>query len=476
MSEKTPLHNLSKLDVWLLARVLVGHAPLPSHLSKATPDVARLVTYLSGIAFPSRDLSIRQMLHADDYARVATLDTDAPCPMVNAQDDDFEIIDIKDLDKLKPLRWIIEGEIPESGLTMIFGESNVGKSFVALDYALRVADNFPVLYVLGEGVSGIRKRVYGWCQHHKKDYRRLKLKFLFGLVDLHDRGGTQKVIDALATFKPYMIVVDTLSLVTGDGDENSARDMNRLLRNCLLILREYETTIVFVHHTGKEGDKERGSTALRGRIDTMIQIVPADDLIAIESAKSRDEKRFETRYVKLLPVQVEGHGDTLVPVPSQLVLRDDSGPMSPNQRQILDVMALEVYADGIPLRELSEATRLSIRQVQSALSNLLRKGHVEKNRSYRITNKGREALGLLPVDESVESDLNRAVSPHESLNRLNRLNHEKMQNGKNGDSSDSSDSPIHTGEQGDSSDSPIQLTWDEMMEQTKARKRNQYDW
>lgn len=469
------LSDLSRLDVWLLARCAVGYRAEPGHMREASPDVTKLLLYLDGINYRDRELLMRQNLSPDDFNRVCGCDPESKCPIVE-NENDFEIVDIKDLDKLPPLRWIIPGEIPESGMTMLFGESNVGKSFVALDYALRVAAERDVLYVLGEGVGGIRKRVYGWCHHHRKDYRHFRLKFVMGLVDLFDHAGAARFIAAVTQLQPYMIVVDTLSLVTGAGDENSARDMNILLRHCLMAQRATDTAFLFIHHTGKDGNKERGSGALKGRVDTMIQVVPADDLIAVESVKSRDEKRFETRYLKLLPIVVPEHGDTLVPVPASLMIRSKTDPLTPDQRKILDVMALEVYADGITLRELSEAARLSIRSVQSALSNLVKKECVYKppKGSYTITDAGRNAIGLESLNRA-ESGLESGSLNSESLNRA-KHDFSGSDSSDSADSSDSSDSAIQRGENDADPDSIQQLTWDELTAQAAPRRApNQYE-
>lgn len=65
--------------------------------------------------------------------------------------------------------WLIDGLIERSDLGLIFGTSGSGKSFIVLDMAYCIAAGIPyhgratkktgVLYVCGEGHSGLQKRI-----------------------------------------------------------------------------------------------------------------------------------------------------------------------------------------------------------------------------------------------------------------------------------------------------------------------------
>jgi hypothetical protein len=71
--------------------------------------------------------------------------------------------------------WI-EGVLPQGETVLLFGERNVGKSFVAIDLGLSVASGRPwhgraarqgkVLYLAGEGAIGLPSRRRSWVQHH----------------------------------------------------------------------------------------------------------------------------------------------------------------------------------------------------------------------------------------------------------------------------------------------------------------------
>lgn len=351
-------------------------------------------------------------------------------------EDGFQIYDIMDFDKIPSVNWIIPGEIPEQGFVMLFGESNVGKSFIAVDYALRIAENHRVLYVACEGESGIPLRVDGWLHHYKRQRADFKFKMMVGFISFFEKANLNRFIDFIKPHDPYVIIVDTLGLIMGAGDENSARDVNIIMRGSKRIQRCFGCTVIFIHHTNKGGVQERGSGALRGRMDTVIQVLPDDDLIRVESSKGRDQKGFAPKSIKLLPVIVPDKGETLVPVAADSVPRTED--VTPDQRKLLEVMGLSVYAVGISQRDLAEVARLPYGRTVRALANLANKGLIQKphggQSSNRISNEGRAAIGLpgvVELDRSGELDrsLDRSEEGESSrVDRVDRVDHPKLHN------------------------------------------------
>src|SRR5262245_31012061 len=77
---------------------------------------------------------------------------------------------------LKPPTWLIRDWLPEHANALLYGKSEHGKSFVAVDWACCVASGTPwmgipvkkgdVLYLAGEGEHGYVKRVAAWQQAH----------------------------------------------------------------------------------------------------------------------------------------------------------------------------------------------------------------------------------------------------------------------------------------------------------------------
>ncbi len=173
---------------------------------------------------------------------------------------------------------------------LLYGHPGIGKSFLALDMAASVAAGRPwhghdvvqgqVLYVAGEGVGDLGLRVRAWEIGHQidslsemayltetvnlflSDRDQLLAKDVYVL--LHDLGVLQ--------LAPSMIVVDTLARTIGGGDENSAKDMGIVIASADHLRHEFGSTVMLIHHSGKDGRTERGSTALIGAVDTSVRV------------------------------------------------------------------------------------------------------------------------------------------------------------------------------------------------------------
>lgn len=448
--------KLSALDVWALARIVYTDTrfDLPTGMS---PRAAGLAIQLQSITFSYRQRAASGLLNAPEMNAVSQVDPNEPAPIESSGG--RRIIHASELKHQPRIDWIIQGEIPEQGLTVIYGESGVGKSFIGVDYALRVAQTRRVLYVPTEGESGYTKRIEAWCAHHHLSYG--ECYFMIGDVSLFDKPTFESMLEDVKRLAPAMTVMDTLAMAAAGMDENSARDMGLVLKACRRIITEAQSAVVLVHHTNAGGMIERGSKTLRGNADSMIRVSPADDLIIIECSKTKDEAQFEPRYMALLPVSVVGIGESLVPILADKVIRDDS-VLTPNQRKLLDVLSLETSRDGVSWRDLESMTGLSLAQVQRALSNMKRKKLVAKaaSGSYALTADGLAAAGV--GGESGESDQGGVNEPlADSLNGAIPPSTRQGESAESGESVQNNDlrkkSRVYLPDSADSPDSPRSL-------------------
>ena len=216
-----------------------------------------------------------------------------------------------------PLRWLIKGWVPESGVTMVFGESGAGKTFVTLDLACRIACGLDwhgrrakkgcVVYLCGEGNFGFRQRVAAWAKlHGRTDLDELLVSNK--ALDLDGQNAAAEILRAvreLTSGDVEAIIVDTVNnhMV---GDENSARDVRNMFGACNVVAAALRSTVILNHHIGHGVDakgRARGSSAWKASLDASILVAKGDDgAIEVSCAKMKDAEPPAPFVGRLVPV------------------------------------------------------------------------------------------------------------------------------------------------------------------------------
>lgn len=380
-------NSLTTLDAWLIKRAFEGLRD-PDHYPNTSPWLREFIHASANFTGPGWRDDLARLLGADGLRRVNQQNHFAPAPTAE-QPTPYRLYTIDELRQLPPLTWLIESEIPAKGLTVLYGPSGAGKSFVALDYALTVSQHGSVLYYAGEGESGYGNRSEAWSAHHLKQPGPT-LRFVLGTVPLLDPTWAMQFIDLCRNLRPVLVVVDTLARVMLGGDENSSRDMGTIIETCTRIVNEARTAVLIVHHTNKTGSSERGSSALRGAADSMIELSNDDGLITVECSKSKDARPFETRYLKLLEVVLDSGATSCVVVPANR--SEVPATLTERAKSLIRALQLESIETGASARTLCTVTGIGERSVYRILSPLIRKGYVEhgkKGEPYKLTETGR---------------------------------------------------------------------------------------
>lgn len=218
------------------------------------------------------------------------------------------VLDIEELFALPPIEWFVEDFLPHAPRTMIHGLGGSYKSFLTLDWMLCAATARPwhghavrpgnVLYIAGEGVQGLGKRVAAWLEHNgytpgdiKDSFKVMGAPINFGKLQEH----------AIAVWAGYLdwaeidyVVIDTLHTATAGAEENSSTEMGLVLANASEVAGE-NISLFFVHHTVKSGSGHRGSGALRDDMDVVVGMKPvpdADYTGQLYADKIRDADQF----------------------------------------------------------------------------------------------------------------------------------------------------------------------------------------
>src|SRR5262249_47672969 len=216
----------------------------------------------------------------------------------------FTLLSPADLAALPEPTWLIDGVLPSHGFCVLYGEPGSGKTFVALSIALSVAANHcwcgkrtlggTVLYVAAEGLFGLKLRVEAYQKKH--ELRAENIRYLGAAFNLLNED-VETLLATLRTagIQPVLIVLDTLARSMVGADENSTKDMGLTIEEIDRLRQETQATVLVIHHTRKDGKTERGSSALRGAADVMIECSSRKSdrgVVFLECAKMKDAEPF----------------------------------------------------------------------------------------------------------------------------------------------------------------------------------------
>lgn len=222
----------------------------------------------------------------------------------------------------QPSRPLIRGLLDQGAMSVLYGESNSGKTFVALDMAFHVAAGLawndarvtqaPVVYVAAEGGLGFAKRITALRQRYGSPPAghfhalRSPVNLLRADADLAPLIASLRALEP----RPGFVLLDTLSRVMAGGDENASTDMGSLVRNLDAIRAATGAHLMVVHHTGKNLSKgARGHSLLRAATDTEIEIANG----MLRATKQRDiEKNLAVSFaLQSVVLGVDDEGDTI---------------------------------------------------------------------------------------------------------------------------------------------------------------------
>lgn len=298
------------------------------------------------------------------------------------------------LKTLPPVRWLVENELQEGALNVMFGRSGGGKSFLAIDYVGQVARHSKVIYMAGEGEYDLDARFAAWERHHSHSLSQ-NVSICLGSVELIDTGDLEAFLAEIQPLQPALVVVDTMSYAMIAGDENSSRDMKMFVEACRKIRMTVGCAVLLIHHTNKQGHEERGSNVLRGAADCMVKVTKEDEFIRIDTDKVKAGKDNTQRYARLVEVQVARDDKLLesaVLVPAEKVMDSPTDSLSKGQLKILEY--LDIEGEEMQRKELEELTGLDLSTLKRAITKLKKLGYVEQPAYglYKITPAGQTAL------------------------------------------------------------------------------------
>ncbi len=324
----------------------------------------------------------------------------------------YKIRSAEELANAPPLKWIVRGLLPMTGLAALYGPSGVGKSFLTLYLAVTIAGgasewfgkrvtHCPVTYCVLEGEAGMGKRIKAWELHHGKPLPN-RLRFVTQAVHLteyQDVGDLAKAIQH-AGGNDGVVILDTLNRAAPGADENSSQDMGLILAAAKQLQELVGGLVLLVHHTGKDQDKGmRGHSSLFAALDGAISVTKPTSGPCWSVAKSKDDATGAVSgfNLKVVTMGVDDDGEEItscVVEPSGVSSAFGSATqLTDNQQVAFDVLQSRFIVEGEFL-----AKRLTIEEAVTAVAAVI---NAEPKRKR---DRAKEAIKALIVKSMICGD------------------------------------------------------------------------
>jgi hypothetical protein len=298
-----------RADAWRLARYLFG-APFTDIAALTHPVAKGAAVAMERANGEGRDgawrtylLTLGREVATAWQAAVFAEDPDSDEPGAEADTPRYTLHQAAEAyAPLPPVPWVVEPVLARGRVHCFYGDGGSKKTFTGYDLAVAVAlgaDDWLGFALHGgrvlvtdeeAGAADVRRRL-ALAMRDRGAPAALPLVFTtkedFDFRDPDDRAAIEAL---LATEHPALWFIDALQDVTPGADENATRDMAPPLRWLKTMATRHNICIVIVHHSGRDGKRYRGASAIKQQVDMMLLIESAPDSPNIDfvSEKVRD--------------------------------------------------------------------------------------------------------------------------------------------------------------------------------------------
>jgi hypothetical protein len=217
---------------------------------------------------------------------------------------------------LKKIDWLVDGVIKSESLVMFGGAPSGGKTYVAIEVLMCVASGLPVfgkyatkqgdaVYIACEGRDSMMRRTFAWDLLKNNGQEVDPVYISEAEIVISTPENAHNSSESLAKFMeaggihPRVIVIDTMNYSLGTAGENDANQMTeyfaRLARN---LIRRFKATVILVHHTNKDGSDIRGSSTIRGALDSLFLVGQENGQYKVKNDKHKDLEKLAPIYLE----------------------------------------------------------------------------------------------------------------------------------------------------------------------------------
>lgn len=290
-------------------------------------------------------------------------------------------------------RWLIKELWGASSVGVIGGAPKCAKTWLGLDMALSVATGTPCLgkyavpepgpvlvYLAEDALPVVRQRVGGMARHRGLDLAGVEIDAITAPVLRLDRERDRaRLLETTRRLRPRLLVLDPLVRLHGI-DENNAGEVAELLAYFRSLQRQFDLSVVLVHHTRKSGAMGvaagqglRGSSDIHAFGDSNLYLRRSREHLMLAS-EHRAAPAAAPVYLELVATDAETIHLEVVGEP-----RDSANRLNRdgNQRS-LEERVLDLLVVGMPLTraKLRETLGVKNERLGEALESLERAGAV----------------------------------------------------------------------------------------------------
>lgn len=199
------------------------------------------------------------------------------------------------------VEWLVEKRLPSAGFSLLVAKPKVGKSTLARNLALAVAQGKPFLDSPTHQGTVIYLALEEKRSEVKKHFAEMGAT---GEEEIYVFAASAPVdalpqIRAVANEKtPVLIIIDPLFRLTRVKDGNDYVQVTTALEPLLRLARETKAHVLCVHHAGKAdregGDSILGSTAIFAAVDTALVMRRSERYRTLASIQRYGEDLAET--------------------------------------------------------------------------------------------------------------------------------------------------------------------------------------
>lgn len=198
------------------------------------------------------------------------------------------------IDGLVAEEQLVEGLLGARALSMLYGDSNSGKTFLAIDLACAVAQGTNwmgrstvgglVIYLASEAPGSVALRLHAYQKWFGVSLDNLII--VRSPITLFDDGADVAAVTAMVRQEELksgkqcrLIIGDTLARLGAGANENSGAEMGTVIANADKLKSALGVHVMLIHHSGKDaGRGARGWSGVRAAMDTEIEVLgPGDE-------------------------------------------------------------------------------------------------------------------------------------------------------------------------------------------------------